>query len=230
MRGGAVVKILGTDVNFEIENKKKAGAYLAVMAICIGFTAVNLAGKASRALSPSDTSKTQTQAQTTVKQNSAAPVDDDKSQNIKIGNSVLSLDNLLAVNPFVEMNLVSPLENSERAKQESPRVSFNSGGSGEHHVSYGPTGNIPLPNISSAGKPLDMSIQPTLGGSGNGSNTGSGDRSSVKGIMSDEYGNAMAIMSDGKIIQSGDTYKGNTVSEVNDGGVIFDDGSTLSYK
>jgi hypothetical protein len=40
----------------------------------------------------------------------------------------------------------------------------------------------------------------------------------------------MAIMGDGKIIQSGDTYKGNTVSEVNDGGVIFDDGSTLEYK
>lgn len=222
------MKILGTDVNFEIENKKKAGAYLAIMAICIGFTAVNLAGKASRALSPSDTGKTQTQAQTTVKQNSAAPVDDDKSQNIKIGNSVLSLDNLLAVNPFVEMNLVSPLENSERAKQESQRASFNAGGSGSHSVSYGPTGNIPLPNISSAGKPLDMTIPPTLGG--NGSNTGGGDRSSVKGIMSDEYGNAMAIMGDGKIIQSGDTYKGNTVSEVNDGGVIFDDGSTLEYK
>lgn len=223
------MKILGTDVNFEIENKKKAGAYLAVMAICIGFTAVNLAGKASRALSPSDTSKTQTQAQTTVKQNSAAPVvDDDKSQNIKIGNSVLSLDNLLAVNPFVEMNLVSPLENSERAKQESQRASFNAGGSESHPVSYGPTGNIPLPNISSAGKPLDMTIPPTLGG--NGSNIGGGDRSSVKGIMSDEYGNAMAIMGDGKIIQSGDTYKGNTVSEVNDGGVIFDDGSTLEYK
>ena len=222
------MKILGTDVNFEIENKKKAGAYLAVMAICIGFTAVNLAGKASRALSPSDTSKTQTQAQTTVKQNSAAPVDDDKSQNIKIGNSVLSLDNLLAVNPFVEMNLVSPLENSERAKQESQRASFNAGGSGSHPVSYGLTGNIPLPNISSAGKPLDMTIPPTLGG--NGSNIGGGDRSSVKGIMSDEYGNAMAIMGDGKIIQSGDTYKGNTVSEVNDGGVIFDDGSTLEYK
>lgn len=222
------MKILGTDVNFEIENKKKAGAYLAIMAICIGFTAVNLAGKASRALSPSDTGKTQTQAQTTVKQNSAAPVDDDKSQNIKIGSSVLSLDNLLAVNPFVEMNLVSPLGNSERAKQESQRASFNAGSSGSHSVSYGPTGNIPLPNISSAGKPLDMTIPPTLGG--NGSNTGGGDRSSVKGIMSDEYGNAMAIMGDGKIIQSGDTYKGNTVSEVNDGGVIFDDGSTLEYK
>lgn len=216
------MNILGTDVNFEIENKKKAGAYLAVMAICVGFTAVNLVGKASRALSPTQPNKTQ--AQTTVKQNAPIPIED-KSQNITIGNSVLSLDNLLAVNPFVEMNNIDPLENSEKAREQNQRIRVTQEGSGEHPVTYGPTGSIPLPNIGSAGKPLDMEI-PTMPGAG----SVRGDRSSVKGIMSDEYGNAMAIMSDGKIIQSGDTYNGNTVSEVNDGGVIFDDGSTLAYK
>lgn len=216
------MNILGTDVNFEIENKKKAGAYLAVMAICVGFTAVNLVGKASRALSPTQPNKTQ--AQTTVKQNAPIPIED-KSQNITIGNSVLSLDNLLAVNPFVEMNNIDPLENSEKARAQNQRIRVTQEGSGEHPVTYGPTGSIPLPNIGSAGKPLDMEI-PTMPRAG----SVRGDRSSVKGIMSDENGNAMAIMSDGKIIQSGDTYNGNTVSEVNDGGVIFDDGSTLAYK
>lgn len=34
------MQVFGQDINFEIENKKKAGAYLAVMALCMGFTVV----------------------------------------------------------------------------------------------------------------------------------------------------------------------------------------------
>lgn len=238
------MRILGQDVNFEIENKRKAALSVGVIILCIGFTAHNLAGKLTNT-TPSS-SNTQQQTASTAKpasgnqgsssggdKSKAAASSDDKSGNLTIANSVLSLQDLLAYNPFVEMKDVAPLEGSSQYKTNNS-VTRTKGGSGNSgNVTYGPTGDIPLPSIPSAGRPLSMDIPPAIGSgssSGGGSSRSSAKPASISGIMSATDGSFMAIMGDGTLVQAGDTYNGNEVSSVDESGVSFADGSSIAYK
>ena len=117
------MKILGEDINFEIENKKRAVLCFAVMALCIGFTAVNIAGKASKALSPTQP-KAQQNAAAQNKANMAQNVVADKSDNLIIESSVISPDALLQKNPFMELKDAEPLEGStiDEKRKESERA------------------------------------------------------------------------------------------------------------
>lgn len=46
--------------------------------------------------------------------------------------------------------------------------------------------------------------------------------------MSDENGNKIAIV-DGKIVKTGDSLNGNTISNINNNGITFNNGSQISY-
>ena len=225
------MQVFGQDINFEIENKKKAGAYLAVMALCMGFTVVNFVGKAT---SPAST-PTPTPAKAPVQAAQQAPQAKESGNGILIENSKIDLGMLSQRNPFVPIDEVEPLENSTLAKSNATRAAAVAAReeSMSHEVTYGPTGNIPLPDIPSAGKPLSMTIPPTLSGSPSAStpsaSTG-GNQAAVKGIMSDMDGNSMAIMSDGQIIDAGDAYGGSTVTEVSNSGVVLENGTVMAYK
>lgn len=52
--------------------------------------------------------------------------------------------------------------------------------------------------------------------------------SEIQGIMSDENGNKIAIV-DGKIVKTGDSLNGNTISNINNNGITFNNGSQISY-
>ena len=225
------MKILGEDINFEIENKKRAVLCFAVMALCIGFTAVNIAGKASKALSPTQP-KAQQNAAAQNKANMAQNVVADKSDNLIIENSVISPDALLQKNPFMELKDAEPLEGStiDEKRKESERAA--EAREARKQVTFGPTGSIPLPNVPSAGLPLSMDVPPTLDASQNQPQPQQpqGPQETVKGIMTDASGASVAIMQGGQVVGLGDTYEGSVVTEVSGNGVVLENGTNIPFK
>ena len=224
------MKILGEEINFEVENKKKAMLYLAVMALCVGFTAVNLVGKASKALSP-----TQPKAQNTATQNknagTAQNVVADKSDNLVIESSVIPADALLQKNPFLELKDAEPLEGStiDQKRKEAEHAAAER--EARRQVTYSPTGSIPLPNIPSAGLPLSIDTPPSLPiDQPTTPAAPQGPQEKVKGIMTDASGSSVAIMESGQVVGVGDPYEGSSVTEVNNNGVVLENGTSIPFK
>lgn len=90
---------------------------------------------------------------------------------------------------------------------------------------YQPTpnvGSIPLPSIPSAPTMAASSMMPP--GSLNGMK-----QNAVQGVLTSDSGKNMAIMSDGKVVQEGDTYGGERISYITGDGVHFDNGNDISY-
>jgi hypothetical protein len=87
----------------------------------------------------------------------------------------------------------------------------------------------PRPNVSS----IPIPNMPPIPGGGNNQNTSAAhpvDTSHVQGIFTGNDGNNIAIMSDGKIVQEGDSYQDNRISYIGGNGIHFENGNTISYK
>lgn len=103
---------------------------------------------------------------------------------------------------------------------------INSGSNGLPAIpNYQPVpnvGNIPLPAISNAPTMATNSMMPP--GTINGMK-----QNVVQGVLTSDSGKNMAIMSDGKVVQEGDTYGGERISYITGEGVHFDNGNDISY-
>ncbi|MGL5258233.1 MAG: hypothetical protein ACRC76_14490 [Proteocatella sp.] len=52
----------------------------------------------------------------------------------------------------------------------------------------------------------------------------------IKGVFTGTNGNSMAIMNDGQIVSTGDTYQDGRIAYIGGDGIQFDDGHTIAYK
>ena len=57
-----------------------------------------------------------------------------------------------------------------------------------------------------------------------------GGSASVQGVLTGDDGENMAIMSDGRVVQEGDTYQDGRIAYIGGDGITFEDGHSISYK
>ena len=84
---------------------------------------------------------------------------------------------------------------------------------------------IPRPNLPSIPTPGEIKVPERVPGVAAVSKA-----PAVQGILSSGDGSSMAIMSDGSILQEGDTYRDGRIAWIGGDGIRFDDGTSISYK
>lgn len=211
------------DIELNIQNPKKAAAYVLLMIGILGFTAYNQLSDGPQPVKPkAEQSVAVSKAPVmdsgnTVKEpgntkngkKQAAP---SKKADVKAPDMPEPVANILAINPFVEI--------SEIAGDEIPAPAGYGAGTQ-------PRGNIPLPAIPGAGSiPLPAGQMP-------GSSPSPAvprENITVQGVLVGGDGGSMAIMSDGSLLTEGDTYRDGRITYIGGDGIRFDDGSSMDYK
>ena len=137
-------------------------------------------------------------------------------------------ETILKTNPFVELSSIR-VANSTGSNEQA----------GINRSKAMATGNEGLPQIpSSFPKPTVGSLPlPAILGGGNTNIPTSVQKTPqavasavVQGVFTGTNGKNMAIMSDGKIVSTGDTYQDDRISYIGGDGIQFNDGHTISYK
>ena len=205
------MKIFNQEIVFEIENKKRAVICCGIMMLCLGYTVVNSFSNKPKPRPVSTANQTQTQQ----------TADTPESKSVSI--SAPTLDTLLRVNPFVGVQEV----NSETARPMAssniplPAIPRMAGSSSPGNPSYSAPHSIPLPAIPGRGTvPIPSSS----------TSAPQANSASVQGVLTGDDGENMAIMSDGRVVQEGDTYQDGRIAYIGGDGITFEDGHRISYK
>ncbi len=117
---------------------------------------------------------------------------------------VLASSSAFGENPFVEMQSLSEEKRLEQSML--PAIPQN--------TPVPAVSNVPIPP-----PPSGVAIPTPPGGDASGP--------TVTGFIESSNGDRIALMSDGKVVNEGDTYNGNTIAYIGGGSVQFDDGKTL---
>lgn len=208
-RGGAVV-------NIDLKNNKKASYIFNTVGllICVVmFTYIYTNYVSPTPVSVNAPLKTQDDVS-----KKAQPKQDENSKSNESSGSVTK-------NPFIDLSeLRIASTNGKNTIPNGAAVSSASGNNGLPQIPSGyprpNVGNIPLPSI-----PGGANVPPMV--TAQASQTAP---TSVKGVFTGNNGNNMAIMSDGKIVSTGDTYQDGRIAYIGGDGIQFDDGHTISYK
>jgi hypothetical protein len=195
------------DMKFEFEDKKKAVGFAILIVICCVLIVDGIFN------TPKTSQEVQPQQQVQPKENTAA---------VKPPVVVASVsDAILKQNPFVDM---AGLAKSRTKQLESGKTVM-------------PTGNINLPVIPGNTPRPDVPTSiplPTIPGNGGGGNMpvppSTAKEATVQGVLTGNNGSNMAIMSDGKVVSEGDTYKDDRIAYIGGEGITFENGHTIGYK
>lgn len=211
------MKIFNQEIVFEIENKKRAVICCGIMMLCLGYTVVNSFSDKPKPRPVSTANQTQTQ------QTADAP----ESKSVSI--SAPTLDALLKVNPFVGVQEMNGGEAGEGGRTmvagsiPLPAIPRMAGSSSPGNPSYSAPRSIPLPAIPGRGTvPIPSSSTSAPQPQAN--------SASVQGVLTGDDGENMAIMSDGRVVQEGDTYQDGRIAYIGGDGITFEDGHRISYK
>lgn len=221
------MKIFNQEIAFEIENKKRAAICCGVILLCFGYTVVNFFSEKPKPHPVPQSNQTQ---QTAGK--GAAASSSDESVSI----SAPTLDALLKVNPFVgvqEMNAGTAGEGGRSmvaGNMPLPAIPRMAGSSPSSSPWYSAPRSVPLPVIPGRGSvPIPSSNIPSSAPSSS-APAPQGSSASVQGVLTGDDGENMAIMSDGRVVQEGDTYQDGRIAYIGGDGITFEDGHSISYK
>lgn len=161
-----------------------------------------------------------------VQQNDASEKKPASTKKAEGTTQTVSMAGNVSQNPFIDLTeLRAKTSGTISSSVNNAAVSINSGNNGLPQIPSGypapNVGSIPLPAIpGNNGAPAAMAVtqSPQTG------------QSSVKGVFTGANGNNMAIMSDGKIVSTGDTYQDGRIAYIGGDGIQFDDGHAISYK
>ncbi len=117
---------------------------------------------------------------------------------------VLASASIFGENPFVEMQVLS----EEKRMEQSMLPAI------PHNTPVPAVSNIPIP------PPPEGVAIPTPPGGGSSAPT-------VTGFIESSNGDRIALMSDGKVVNEGDTLNGDQIAYIGGGSVQFDNGKTL---
>lgn len=208
------MKILNQEVSFDIENKKRAAICCGVILLCLGYTVVNFF---------SDKPAPQTPSIPETQQGAEKTTDSAAAGTISIHEP--GLDDLLKVNPFVELKNMAIVASSGMPLPAIPQGAESRSGSGLS--SFAPH-SIPLPAIPGHNSvPVPSSSMPSSSPPAPASQSGAAN---VRGILTGDDGENIAIMSDGRVVQKGDTYHDGRIAYIGGDGITFEDGHSISYK
>lgn len=215
------MKIFNQEIAFEIENKKRAAICCGVILLCLGYTIVNFFSEKPK---PRPVPQTNQLQQTAGK-------GADVSSTEKVSISPPTLDALLKVNPFVgvqEMNAEAVDGEGRSAisgNMPLPAIPRMAGSGSLSSPSYSAPRSVPLPTIPSRGSvPIPSGNMPSS------APAPQGGSASVQGVLTGDDGKNMAIMSDGRVVQEGDTYQDDRIAYIGGDGITFEDGHSISYK
>jgi len=157
---------------------------------------------------------------------SQTPIAQNKNNLSKNAENLKSDTDISKINPFVELSGVKAGNVVSGDVQGSlPTGGIASGNAGLPQIPSGfprPTvGSIPLPSIAGEANtslPIVQQHQQTPA------------PAAVQGVFTGKNGNNMAIMNDGKVVATGDTYQDGRIAYIGGDGIQFDDGHTVSYK
>ena len=216
------MKFGNMEIETKIENPRKVAVYLAVTAVCIGYTVFNLIGGKPKTVQPNDNSPAEVSQLTEQPQDGAenAVIRND-SQN-QTGKDVIFAGDITSVNPFIEMSTLSKA--AAQTASNASKVSNTA-----HFSSSAPVGNIPLPQIPNMQGRLPQ-VGTAAMPSGNIPAAPAASASSVQGVLTGGSGKNMAIMSNGQVVSEGDTFQDGRIAYIGGDGVHFEDGHVLGYK
>lgn len=198
------------DIQFQVENKKKAAAYVVLIGVGILFILHGIFK-----VSPAPTAKQQQPVkQTTATAVSSAPT---HPGDIRIA---ASDDIVFKQNPFVDMA-------NQKNNQLPGTPSAAAAGNANMSLPAIP-GGMPRPSVPSMPLPAipGNSVSPNLPVAPSTPMR----ESTVQGILTGNDGNNMAIMGDGKVVTEGDTYNDNRITYIGGDGITFEDGHQIGYK
>lgn len=207
------MKILNQEIMFEIENKKRAALSCGIIMLCFGYTVINFFQEKPNPPAIPQTQQTASQMKQT----------DSESEIIHL--SKPSLEALLKINPFVEVKSVAEGTAEPENRTVSvplPAIPRSSGSASPPSRNV----NVPLPAIpghSSVSIPAPGKAMPAPAAVPKASAT-------VQGVLTGENGENMAIMSDGCVVQEGDTYQDGRIAYIGGDGITFEDGHRINYK
>ena len=209
------MKFGNLEIETKIENPRKVAIYLAVTAVCVGYTVFNLIG------SKPDGAPVQSNDNPTaeVSQLPEQPQNDSQSP---AGKEVVLAGDITSVNPFIEMSALSKA--AAQTASNASKVSNTA-----HFSSSAPVGNIPLPQIPNMQGRLPQVGTASMP-SGNIPAAPAASASSVQGVLTGGSGKNMAIMSNGQVVSEGDTFQDGRIAYIGGDGVHFEDGHVLGYK
>ena len=217
------MKIFNQEIAFEIENKKRAAICCGVILLCLGYTVVNLFSEKPKPRPVTQPNQTQQTA------GKGADTSSSESESESVSISAPTLDALLKVNPFVGVQEMNGGEAGEGGRTmvagsiPLPAIPRMAGSSSPGNPSYSAPRSIPLPAIPGRGTvPIPSSSTSAPQPQAN--------SASVQGVLTGDDGENMAIMSDGRVVQEGDTYQDGRIAYIGGDGITFEDGHSISYK
>ena len=220
------MKIFNQEIAFEIENKKRAAICCGVILLCLGYTVVNFFSEKPKPRPVSQANQTQ--------QTAGKGADASSSESVSI--SAPTLDALLKVNPFVGVHEMNGGENGNGGRtmvagnMPLPAIPRMSGSNPVSSPSYSAPRSAPPPAIPGRGSvPIPSGNMPSPAPSSS-APASQGDSASVQGVLTGDDGENIAIMSDGRVVQEGDTYQDGRIAYIGGDGITFEDGHSISYK
>ena len=220
------MKIFNQEIAFEIENKKRAAICCGVILLCLGYTVVNLFSEKPKPRPVPQTNQTQ--------QTAGKGADASSSESVSI--SAPTLDALLKVNPFVGVQEMNGGEAGNGGRtmvagnMPLPAIPRMAGSNPVSSPSYSAPRSVPLPAIPGRGSvPIPSGNMPSPAPSSS-APASQGGSASVQGVLTGDDGENMAIMSDGRVVQEGDTYQDGRIAYIGGDGITFEDGHSISYK
>lgn len=141
------------------------------------------------------------------------------------------------INPFVdlgEMRKTANLEESAARRATLPPT-IRSYDENEDGDSYAYTSIPAIPSFNPPSQPSQRvkrvgSIPAPLGGSHSNEASAPSGSVEVQGILMGNDGSSMAILSDGSVVETGDTYRDGRIAYIGGDGIKFDDGSSMQFK
>ena len=222
------MKIFNQEIAFEIENKKRAAICCGVILLCLGYTAVNFFSEKPKPRPVTQANQTQ--------QTAGKRADTSSSESESVSISAPTLDVLLKVNPFVGVQEMNVGENGNGGRtmvagnMPLPAIPRMAGSNLVSSPSYSAPRSVPLPAIPGRGSvPIPSGNMPSPAPSSS-APASQGDSASVQGVLTGDDGENMAIMSDGRVVQEGDTYQDGRIAYIGGDGITFEDGHSISYK
>lgn len=231
------MKILGVEIN-----KKLAVIATGIVGVCFGYAVVSMffapAEKPVKNNNP--TAALQAQQQTKPKANTTAKQDKKQEQTEKTDQEAVhvtspSLEELLRVNPFVELHMTaSAAENTgESTIASNMPLPAIPGRSRENQImaetkaaapSASSSRSVPLPAIPRNGNVPSPSVRMPSSSAAGGSNP------TVQGVLTGDDGSNIAILSDGRVVEAGDKIGNDSISYIGGDGIQLNNGHSLDYK
>lgn len=244
------MKIFGKEINKKVAVASIVGT--GIIGVCVGYGVVSSFMAPSKPSAKPSAAIAQTQAKTKAP-TAQKPNANNQAKNAKNAKKTEksadtaknaihiagpSLEDLLRVNPFVELHSSGNPETTSSSTVASNmplpaipgRKIENNIMSSTKAAVVAPSfarGSVPLPAIPrNSSVPVPSSKLPSSVPSA----SSNGSSASVQGVLTGDDGNNIAILSDGRVVETGDMVGSDRISYIGGDGIQLDNGHSIDYK